>query len=276
MAEETMIDEQEIKEFFKNTFNTVADGYDNRALRFFPESAARLPACLGLRGGEHVLDVGTGTGAAAMALAAALPDGRVTGIDFSEKMLAQARRKIVNQGLINVELREMDMQRIVFPDGSFDAATCAFALFFIKDLQEQLRHIAAKVRKGGKVAITSFSEPSFSPPVEVFFSCLKRYGITPPTMTWKRVATPEKCAALFAEAGLKEVRVVQEDRGYFLKSPEEWWHIVWNGGFRGLVEQLKVDERPRFMTEHLAELARHSAPEGIRMELGIIYTVGTA
>lgn len=276
MAEDKITEEQEIKEFFKNTFNTVAEVYDNNALRFFPESAARLPAYLGLEGAEHVLDVATGTGVAAMALAAALPEGRVSGIDFSEKMLAQAGRKIAELRVGNIDLYEMDMQQIAFPDGHFDAATCAFGLFFIEDMQVQLRHIAAKVRKGGKVAITSFSEPSFSPLVEVFFSCLKRYGVTPPTMTWKRVATPEKCSALFTGAGLRNVIVDQMNCGYFLNSPEEWWHIVWNGGFRGLVQQLDEDERQRFKTEHLAELADLSSPEGIRMELGIIYTVGNA
>lgn len=276
MTEIKRPNEQEIKEFFKNTFNTVAEGYDNSALRFFAESGARLPAYLDLRGDEHVLDVATGTGATAMAVAAALPAGRVTGIDFSENMLARARRKFADGGLVNVDLREMDMQQITFPDRYFDAATCAFALFFIEDMQEQLRHVAAKVKKGGKVAITSFAETSFSPPVEVFFACLERYGITPPTMTWKRVATPEQCAALFAGAGLQNVTVDQVECGYFLNSPEEWWQIVWNGGFRGLVQQMEDDERRRFKAEHLAELAGLASGEGIRMEMGIIYSIGTA
>jgi ubiquinone/menaquinone biosynthesis C-methylase UbiE len=274
MTGEKIPTEQEIKEFFKNTFNTVADGYDNGALRFFAESGARIPVYLGLRGDEHVLDVATGTGAAAMAVAAALPGGRVTGIDFSEKMLARARSKFTDSGLLNVSLQEMDMQQIAFPNGHFDAATCAFALFFIEDMQEQLRHVAAKVKKGGKVAITSFAETSFSPLVEVFFSCLERYGITPPTMAWKRVASPEQCTALFTGAGLHNVTVDHQECGYFLNSPEEWWQVVWNGGFRGLVQKLEEEDRHRFKEEHLAELAELAADEGIRMELGIIYTVG--
>ncbi len=274
MTEEKSPTEQEIKEFFKNTFNTVADGYDNRALRFFAESGVRIPPYLGLRGDEHVLDVATGTGAAAMAVAAALPEGRVTGIDFSEKMLARARDKFVDSGLLNVSLQEMDMQKITFPDGHFDAATCAFGLFFIEDMQEQLRHVAAKVKKSGKVVITTFAEASFSPLVEVFFSCLERYGITPPTMAWKRVATPKQCAALFVGAGLQNVTVDHRECGYFLNNPEEWWQVIWNGGFRGLVQKLGEEELRRFKAEHLAELAVLITDEGIRMEMGIIYTVG--
>jgi len=267
------MDQEEIKQFFKNTFNTVADGYDSAALRFFPESAARLPSYLGLKGNEHVLDIATGTGAAATALAAALPDGRVTGIDFSEKMLGRAGRKIAEQGLTNVDLHEMDMQKIGFPDRYFDAASCCFALFFIEDMEEQLRHIASKVRKGGKVIITSFYETSFSPPVEMFFSCLQRYGIEPPSLTWKRVATEDKCISLFENAALKGISVNLVDGGYSLSSPEEWWQIVWNAGFRGLVEQLG-DDLPAFKKELGAEIAKLADSEGIRMEMGIFYSVG--
>lgn len=266
---------QDVKELFRNTFNTVADGYDNSALRFFPESAARLPGFLCLEGNEHVLDVATGTGAAAMALAAALPDGWVTGIDFSAKMLEQAERKISTRGFKNVDLREMDMQSLAFPDHHFDAATCCFALFFVDDLQEQLCHITSKVKENGKVLVTSFSINSFSPVVDVFFSSLTRYGIEPPTMTWKRVATPQQCTTLFEGAGLKNILVEEIDANYSLKTPEEWWQIVWNGGFRGLVEKLGKEDLMRFRKEHLDEVGALSDAGEIRMELGIIYTVGT-
>jgi hypothetical protein len=53
------MDEQQRKALLKETFDTVSSGYDNRALRFFPESAKHLAACLDLRGDEKVLDVAT-------------------------------------------------------------------------------------------------------------------------------------------------------------------------------------------------------------------------
>ncbi len=267
--------DQDTKEIFRNTFNTVAGGYDNSALRFFPESAARLPKFLGLEGNEHVLDVATGTGSAAMVLASALPNGWVTGIDFSEKMIEQAGHKLATMGLQNVTLHEMDMQNIIFPERHFDAATCCFALFFIEDMREQLCHIASKIRKNGKVLVTSFHINSFSPMVDIFFNCLMRYGIEPPSMTWKRVATPEQCANLFEEADLKSISVEMIDADYSLKTPDEWWQIVWNAGFRGLVEQLGDEKLAHFKKEHLNEIGALSNDGEIKMELGVIYTVGS-
>lgn len=87
------MNEAQIKAMLKETFDNVSEGYDCKALRFFPESARQLAASLNLDGGEHVLDVATGSGHAALSLAAMLPQGGVTGVDFSSGTLAQARRK---------------------------------------------------------------------------------------------------------------------------------------------------------------------------------------
>jgi ubiquinone/menaquinone biosynthesis C-methylase UbiE len=103
------MDEQQLKTMLIETFNTVSEGYDDRALRFFPESAKNMAALLHLRGDEHVLDVACGTGNAALAIAPLLPRGRVTAVDFSAGMLAQARRKAETLKLANIEFRA-DMQ----------------------------------------------------------------------------------------------------------------------------------------------------------------------
>jgi ubiquinone/menaquinone biosynthesis C-methylase UbiE len=72
----------------RDTFDAVADGYDGRALRFFPDRAAHMAGRLRLRGDEEVLDVACGTGHASLALARLLPRGRVTAVDFAPAMLA--------------------------------------------------------------------------------------------------------------------------------------------------------------------------------------------
>ena len=81
--------EPQRKIMIKDTFNTVASGYDNRASRFFLESAKHLVTYLDLKGNESVLDVATGTGYAALAIAENMAHGHVTGIDFSVGMTAQ-------------------------------------------------------------------------------------------------------------------------------------------------------------------------------------------
>jgi len=268
------MNEQELKAFFKSTFNAVADGYDSPAMRFFPESAGRIASCLDLRGDEHVLDVATGTGIVALTLAKDLPDGRVIGIDFSEGMLARAMWKKATGNVHNVTFAEMDMQSLEFPDRHFDVAVSAFSIFFVEDMKKLLVHIVGKVKRGGKVLVTTFYENAFSPLVGLFLDRLQKYGIQAPTMAWKRVATEEQCTALFNEAGLHHIKSERVACGYYLGNTSDWWYIICNGGFRGLVNQLSADDLERFQEEHLAEVEALASGQGIWLEMNILYTVG--
>jgi len=268
------MEQEERKAKVRETFNAVAAGYDTPALRFFADNPRHLAAYLDLAGDEHLLDVATGTGNAALALAAMLPAGRVTGVDFAAAMLDQARHKATAAGLANVEFVEMDMQALAYPDGHFSAACCAFGIFFVEDMEGQLAHIAAKVRPGGRVVISGFSEGAFSPLVDIFYARLRCYGVEPPPLSWKRIASEAGCEALFRNSGLTDIRVGRRDLGYFLTGPEEWWEVVWQAGFRGLVNQLTPDDLCRFRQEHLDEIGELQTPEGIRLEVEALYTVG--
>jgi len=269
------MDELQRKRLLKETFDTVSGGYDGKALRFFPNSAAQLAVVLGLRGEEQVLDVATGTGHAALALAACLARGRVTGVDFSPGMLEQARRKAASLNVRNVEFLEGDMQNLNFPAGHFDAAACAFGIFFVEDMNAQLAHITGVVRPGGRVAISGFQENYFHPLKDLFFSRLAGYGVKQPPQTWKRIATEAGCRELFEKAGLRDVRVEQKNVGYFLDSAEEWWDIVWNAGFRRMVGQLQSSDQERFKQEHLQEVAALRTKDGIWLDVGVLFAVGT-
>jgi ubiquinone/menaquinone biosynthesis C-methylase UbiE len=146
---------------------------------------------------RRVLDVATGTGNLALEIARTFPDTQVTGIDFSSGMLAQARAKAEAEGIRNAEFLEMDMREIRLPGDRFDAAVCAFGVFFAEDMAAQLRHMAARVRPGGRIVISCFYEDSFQPLVEILSKRLERYGVERPPLRWKLIATEAKCRALF-------------------------------------------------------------------------------
>lgn len=258
----------------RQTFNVVADGYDKRALRFFAESATELATRLNLKGDERLLDVATGTGSNALILAQQLPSGHVIGIDFSEGMLEQARAKARLAALKNADFVEMDMQSLAFPDNEFDVATCAFGIFFVEDMEAQLRQISSKVKTGGKVATTSFYDNAFQPLVQVFFGRLAQYGVQPPPLSWKRIATEEKLTALFESASLREITVHRKNVGYYLRNADEWWDLVWHAGFRGLVNQLAPQQLAKFKEEHLAEIQDLATAEGIWLDVEVLYAIG--
>ena len=267
--------EQQYKTTLKETFDAVSAGYDGTALRFFPRSAENIAELLGLRGDERVLDVACGTGHASFAIASSLPKGRITAVDLSSGMLEQARKKAAALAVRNVEFIERDMQELGFPGPLFDAAVCAFGIFFVEDMDAQLARIAATVKSGGTVLITSFQEDYFQPLRTMFFARIETFGVRQPPPAWKRTADATGCRQLFEKAGLRNVRVETRNVGYHLSGREEWWDIVWNAGFRRLVTQLSRQDQERFKQEHLAEIATLQTDRGIWLDTGVLYTVGT-
>lgn len=256
------------------TFNIVSTGYDKPALRFFSESAKSMARHLDASDIRRVLDVATGTGNLALEIARTFPDVHVTGIDFSSGMLAQARSKAEADGIGNVEFLEIDMHEITLTAGNFDAACCAFAIFFAEDMAKQLRHISSKVRPGGRIITSCFYEDAFQPLVEIFSRRLERYGVERPSLRWRLIATEPKCRALFRDAGLEEIQVERKALGYYLKDGAEWWDIVWNAGFRSQVGQLSSQDLERFKTEHLEEIERLQTRDGIWLNVNVLYTTG--
>jgi len=88
--------------------------------------------------GRRVLDVGTGTGRAAIALARA--GAVVTGIDASREMLAVAERRAREEGA-SVTFTRGDAHRLDFADGSFDAVVCLRVLMHTPDWRASLREL---------------------------------------------------------------------------------------------------------------------------------------
>ena len=270
-----MNDRQQITALLKETFNTVSEGYDNRPLRFFPMSAEHIPSLLGLRGDEQVLDVACGTGHASLAIARMLPMGRVTAVDLSPGMLEQALKKAAATGIRNVEFIERDMQNLGFSAGVFDAAVCAFGIFFVEDMDAQLSHIVTAIKPGGKIMITSFLENYFHPLKDLMVKRLEAYGVQMPPQTWKRIANEAGCRQLFQQTKLANIAVTQKNVGYYLANADEWWDIVWNAGYRRMVARLSAWDQEQFKQEHLAEIAALRTDKGIWLDVGVLYTVGT-
>ncbi|MDA8084427.1 MAG: methyltransferase domain-containing protein [Nitrospiraceae bacterium] len=265
---------QDRRKMMKETFDSVSSGYDNPSLRFFIETARGLAALLEVPENGRVLDVAAGTGNVSLEIASRFPAARVTGVDISSGMLAQARAKAAAAGIRNLEFLEMDMHELALPDGHFDAVVSSFGIFFADDMPRQLRHMASKARHGGVLLLTAFHEDTFRPLIDLFGDRLESYGVERPPLKWKQIATEDRIAALLGDAGLADVRVQCKDHGYYLRDASQWWDVIWNAGMRSQVGRLSPGDLTKFKKEHLQEVDKLRTEKGIRFKVDVLYAFG--
>jgi ubiquinone/menaquinone biosynthesis C-methylase UbiE len=98
----------------------------------------------------EVLDVGTGTGY--MALLLAELGHQVTGIDFSDQMLAVARQKTA-AWREKVKLFQGDVEQLPFGNGSFDCVNARFVLWTLPDPEKAIREWIRVLKPGGRAVI---------------------------------------------------------------------------------------------------------------------------
>ncbi len=151
------------KEEVREMFDSIAPRYDllNHTLSLNVDRWWRRRVVGEVRRGApaQILDMATGTGDLAIELARHIPGAHVTGVDLSDRMLAEARRKVAAQGLAErIELHQGDAEHPT-AEACYDAATVAFGVRNFGDLHAGLCGLARAIKPGGKVVILEFSRP---------------------------------------------------------------------------------------------------------------------
>ena len=155
---------------FERFYDAGAGAYDRVFGRVPRDFAPALLRMARVAPGLRVLDIATGTGIVAEAIAAAIgPTGHLTAADISLPMLDGARRRL--GGLPNVSFAVEDGQALSFRDGHFDAVVCSLGLMLFPDPARGVAEFRRVLRPGGRFAgSTSQMEP---------FHARSTFGYTP-------------------------------------------------------------------------------------------------
>ncbi len=160
---------EEKAERVRGVFDSVASRYDvmNDLMSFGVHRIwKRITVELaGVRAGQQVLDLASGTGDLAARFANLVgPEGRVVMSDINASMLEQGRRRMLDEGLVgNVEFTLIDAEHIPFPDNRFDCVTIGFGLRNVTDKQQALNEMFRVLRPAGRVLVLEFSHTDIAP-----------------------------------------------------------------------------------------------------------------
>jgi len=142
---------------------------------------------------EVALDVATGTGFTAIALARLV--GHVTGIDVTDEMLNQAGRLARERGLTNVRFELGDALKIGYPNSSFDLVTTRRATHHFEDVPKFLREAKRILRPWGRLGIVDMSPPEGA---EAFSNRIERLR----DRSHVRAFSPATWKSMVSKAGL--------------------------------------------------------------------------
>jgi ubiquinone/menaquinone biosynthesis C-methylase UbiE len=161
---------------------------------------------LDLKPGAHVLDVGSGTGDDAREIASiAGPNGRVTGVDLNETLVAESRKRATESGS-PVDFLRGDVRALDLPSASFDRVRTDRVLMFVPEIDEAISEIVRVLRPGGRVATSEIDH-------ETHFIDSDRPDISRKFYAAFATSNPQPCLGrrlhrLLAEHGLRDVKTV--------------------------------------------------------------------
>ena len=148
----------------RQMFDSIAPAYDfmNRAMTLGIDIWWRRLAVKRLKRlrPAAILDVATGTGDFAIQLHDSLHPSHITGIDLSQGMLDEARRKVKEKGLEgSISFEQGDCMALPMQDGTFDAVTVAFGVRNFEHLQQGYEEMARVLKPGGMLCVLELSTP---------------------------------------------------------------------------------------------------------------------
>lgn len=160
---------------------------------------AQVVDMLAVRPGERVLEIGFGGGVGLALLSARYPQARLAGVEISTSMLAAARRRFRRALAAGaLELHEASVERLPWPDESFDGAYTINCIYFWPDPVAGLREILRVLRPSGRLIVGVRAQ-----------STLRRAGFAE-----KGFLTPsyDDVATWLGRAGFREMRMIEDPR----------------------------------------------------------------
>jgi ubiquinone/menaquinone biosynthesis C-methylase UbiE len=265
----------ETRRWIRQGWEEVAAEYALDRLGIFWRYGGHLLELLQPSPGSRLLDVGTGTGAVALQAGSWLgSEGEVTGIDFATTMVALAEKAAAKQGIAGIRFCQMDAEQLQFPDASFDAVTCAFALFQFPDMDRALAEMWRVLKPGGLLGLSNWGPGYFAPVAALQRDLFKEFALRP-LLTNPISFRLDALEAMLHRAAFTAVELIEESDEVWFRDPAEVWAFDLDmGPFPVMLrQQLKGERRTELEQRFTISLQELMTDRGIRCTFHLLYAL---
>ena len=159
------VEEKEKADLVGDVFDSVSQNYDlmNDLMSFGIHRLWKKIAVetSGLRDNFKVLDLAGGTGDMVKLMRSKISNqGSIILSDINWSMLKEGRDRLIDQGIEDVQIAQIDAQHLPFKENTFDLVTMAFCLRNVTNKQAALESILSSLKPGGKLMVLEFSRPT--------------------------------------------------------------------------------------------------------------------
>ena len=257
------LDSQNKKDTLRGVFTRSASSYGQ--IRYFPVFGEWLVKMANIPKGAKTLDVACGRGAVLFPAAERVgPSGHVIGIDLAEGMARETQMEIQRRGLKQAEARQMDAENLTFPDSSFDAVLCGFALQFFPHLERALSEFKRVLKPDGLIAVTTWGRDDER--WDWYTDLREAYGAVVKLRS-QSLDQPEEIKRWLSQAGFVDIQINTKELDMVYLDEEEWWNLTWSLSSRAGLEKLSPEDVERFKAETLETVQTQKQADGFHEQL---------
>ncbi|MDN3583286.1 class I SAM-dependent methyltransferase [Mucilaginibacter flavus] len=241
-----------IREQQKQSWDKFSPGWkkwDSFNMEFLRPMGEAIIANLEIKRDDEVLDIATGTGEPGLTIASLAPNGTVTGTDLSENMLAIALANAQAKGIANYQTVTADVCELPFANQTFNAISCRMGFMFFPDMKLALEEMYRVLKPGGRISTSVWSGPESNNWVTTTMSIIQKHIELPHHIPGSpgmfRCGKPGMLAALFKQAGFKNIREEEIKGDIDYKSFEQYWEIMLDVGAPIVAALSKTDDETK-------------------------------